>query len=316
MALRKTLRLRLPTKAKAFLALVAIFFPYVWVVVLVYQASVSGVSANSQVRLSTIQSTQPLRAVNHGDSAWNYNFASMPDGPLPSSDWKFENGNKVADYNNELETYTSRTTNVRVQDGNLIIEAKPEDLNGKHYTSARVNTKDLFDFTYGTFEADMMLPAGAGTWPAVWLLPTNSMYKASNFGIANNDPYAWALNGEIDFAESIGSLPGQNIPAAHSYNEIRAQPTYTPAFVTNAYAQYHRYGVIKTPDSITFTLDGVPYATRHRTSSSPLDWPYNQPYYVVLDLAVGGKWAGADGIDNSSAPWLLKVRSLSYTPLN
>jgi len=289
---------------------------YLLLLPLIRQAAVLAVDAghgNTSAEASTVVS--PIdRQVNHGETAWNRDFSAMPDGPLTHRDWNFENGNLVASYNNEAQTYTSRLSNVRVENGNLVIEAKPENLNGRHYTSARIDTKGSFDFTYGTLEVDMMLPAGNGTWPAAWLLPARNIYKPADFGIANNDHFAWSLNGEIDFVEAIGRIPGQNIPAAHSYNEIHAAPTYTPVQVSDPYGSYHRYGIIKTPTSITFTLDGVTYASRQKTSDSPLDWPYNQPYYLVINLALGGNWAGADGIDDATAPWLLKIRSVAYTP--
>jgi beta-glucanase (GH16 family) len=254
-------------------------------------------------------------STNVGASSWGYDFSKMANGPLTSSAWNFENGNKVANYNHEAQTYTTRQKNVRIDNGALVISAQREDLNGRHYTSARINTQGKFSFTYGTLEVDMMVPAGSGTWPAAWLLPENGIFQPSKYGISATDPFAWATNGEIDFAESIGSLPGQNIPAAHSYNEVHAAQTYTPAIVTNPYGTYHRYGVIKTPTSITFNLDGIAYASRHKTSNNPLDWPYDQPYYLILNLAIGGNWAGANGIDDSKSPWLLKVGNISYTPL-
>jgi beta-glucanase (GH16 family) len=130
-----------------------------------------------------------------------------------------------------------------------------------------------------------------------------------------NTPPKISASPRIDFAEQVGRLPGQNIPAAHSYHSrTSGAPQYTPAYITNPYGAYHRYGIIKTPDKITFTLDGRPYATRVRTGDSALDWPFNQRYYLILNLAVGGTWAGDDGIDNSQAPWQLKVKSISYQP--
>jgi beta-glucanase (GH16 family) len=282
------------------------------------QQNIKFPSLNHQSKLNSLvpnrQKSTPGIA-NHGQNPWIYNFADYPNGALSSDYWNFTTGAKDADYNNEAETYTSSQNNARIQDGVLVIEALPHKLNGKDYTSARVNTKDKFDFTYGTLEVNMMMPAGSGTWPAAWLLPVNNTYKTSSYGLAANDKYAWALNGEIDFAEAIGSLPGQNIPAAHSYDEVQAAPTYTPAYISNPYTEFHRYGVIKTPDRITFTIDGQPYATRQKTSNNPLDWPYDQPYYLILNLAVGGNWAGANGIDNSTAPWQLKIRSVTYSPL-
>jgi beta-glucanase (GH16 family) len=245
---------------------------------------------------------------------WSYNFANYPDGALPEGDWQFERGVTAANYHNELQAYTADTSNVRIENGMLVIEARPEDREGKHYTSARISSLDNFSFTYGTLEVDMMLPQGKGTWPAGWLMPRDPLYTPGAFGISPDDKLGWVLNGEIDFMESIGRLPGQNIPAVHSYNELQSTPSYTPAFVRDPYTKFHRYGVVKTPTKITFTIDGKPYATREKKSDNPLDWPYNQPYYLILNLAIGGDWAGSEGIDNSTAPWQLKVRSISYTP--
>jgi len=267
----------------------------------------------------TVQPTSGLvvkpKPAQHGATAWTYDFTNRPDGRLSRLDWNFETGSQAADYNGEAQAYTSNTQNVRIQDGTLIIEAKPQSQDGKQYTSGRVNTLSKFDFTYGTLEVDMKLPSGVGTWPAAWLLPADNKYKLADYAIPSSNPYAWALNGEIDFAEAVGYIPGQNIPAIHSYNEVQRAPTYTPGYVPTSTSEFHRYGVIKTPDSITFTIDGVPYNTRHKTSDNPLEWPYDQPYYLILDLAIGGKWAGAHGIDDTSAPWRLQVKDISYKPL-
>lgn len=254
-------------------------------------------------------------------TAWTYDFGALPNGPLPTKDWNFEKGTKVADYNNEAQVYTDRLQNVRVENGSLVIEAHKEKYADRDFTSARINTLKKFSFTYGTLEADVMLPRGSGTWPAIWLLSRYNIYNADDFGIAKNDNLRWAMNGEIDFLEAIGRIPKHNIPTTHSYNSRQKQGIWTPAEVEDAYTQYHRYGIIKTPDQITFTLDGQPYATRKKTSDDPMDWPFNQPYYLIVNLTIGGGWAvdtknfPSNGIDESKSPWQLKVRSLNYTPL-
>ena len=259
-----------------------------------------------------VSSPQAPNQNNPATKDWTYTFSNYANGALPKKDWRFEIGPEVADYNNELQTYTDKTSNVRIQDGLLVIEARKEALDGKKYTSARINTLGNFSFTYGTLEVDMMLPKGRGTWPAAWLMPSTNKYAPETFGIAKNDRLAWALNGEIDFAEAIGSIPGENLPAVHSYNELQRKPTYTPAHIKNPYTEFHRYGVIKTPDKITFTIDGVPYASREKQSDSPLEWPFDQPYYLILNLAIGGNWAGDHGIDDTMAPWQLKIKSITY----
>jgi len=162
----------------------------------------------------------------------------------------------------------------------------------------------------------MKLPKGTGTWPAAWLMPDTPKYTPDQYGIGKDAPKAWALNGEIDFMEAVGYIPNQIIPATHSYNSLSQGTIYTPGFIDDAYGTYHKYGVIKLKDSISFTIDGKVYATRTRSSTNPLDWPYDQPYYLILNLAIGGSWAGQKGIDNSSAPWTMSVKSISYLPLS
>lgn len=247
---------------------------------------------------------------------WVSDFTKLPNGTLSNSDWNYTIGTQVADINNEAQTYTDSSENVRIENSALVIEAKAEAKDGKAYTSARIDTNGKFSFTYGTLEVRMKLPSGTGTWPAAWLLPEKNIYSAADYGISSTDPLASQLNGEIDFMEAIGSLPGQNIPAAHSYNQLKTGVVYTPGFVTNPYSEYHTYGIVKTPTKITFTIDGVAYASRTKTSDSPLDWPYNQPYYLIINIALGGSWAGAQGIDATTAPWVLSVASINYTPLS
>jgi beta-glucanase (GH16 family) len=246
---------------------------------------------------------------------WVYSFGATRSHSLDPSIWETENGTETADYNNEQQTYTDRPENVRIEDGALVIEARAEQWNSRSYTSARINTRNAFSFTYGILEVDMKLPHGTGSWPAAWLMPSNDRYKQSNYSDVSDPSRVWALNGEIDFMEAVGYLPGQIIPATHSYNSLGRSATYTPGFVKDQYDTYHKYGVIKTPDSITFTIDGAPYASRVKMDDSPLEWPYNQPYYLILNLAIGGKWAGAQGIDQTVAPWKMSVRSISYKPL-
>jgi beta-glucanase (GH16 family) len=245
--------------------------------------------------------------------AFVYDFSTKENGALSTEDWNIEYGTSI-NYNGEQQFYSDSQENLRIEDGALIIQANHSSDARRPYTSARINTKDKFSFTYGTLEVDMKLPRGTGSWPAAWLMPQNDIYDIEDYDVTSSDPYAWVLNGEIDFMEAIGSLPGQVIPATHSYNEYQRAPSYTPAYVDDMYDSYHRYGIVKRPGSIAFTIDGIPYATREKTDADIKEWPFEQPYYLILNLAVGGVWAGEKGIDSSSMPWQLKVRSIRYTP--
>src|SRR5690606_30362872 len=124
-------------------------------------------------------------------------------------------------YNGEVQSYTSRPKNIRVENGKLIIEAHSEEHDGQPFTSARINTLGIFDFTYGTIEVTAALPYGVGTWPAAWLMPSNPRYDPRELGVPEGDRHEFAVNGEIDFLEAIGRHPGENIPGAHSYNQLK-----------------------------------------------------------------------------------------------
>lgn len=246
---------------------------------------------------------------------WLYDFSKLKDGPLPSEDWNFEDGVEASNYNGEAQAYTPRPKNVRIENGTLVIEAHAEKFLDKDYTSARINTLEKFEFTHGVIEVNMKTPRGVGTWPAAWLMPAHNIYNPDDFGISKDDTFRWAMNGEIDFAESIGAIPNENIPAAHSYNQFKRGTIYTPGYLDTPYDEFHTYGLIKESNKLTFTLDGAPYATREKLSDDPRDWPYEQPYYLILNLAIGGPWAGSKGIDTASAPWQMQVKSISYRGL-
>ena len=132
---------------------------------------------NRSINFATVDhSSQAIRPTEQNEKRqkhdssqpWTYNFSNLPDGPLNRREWNFQEGNAIADYNREEQTYTSRMQNIRIENGALVIEAKVEELNGKKYSSARIDTHGIFDFQYGTLEVEAILPEGVGTWPAAW----------------------------------------------------------------------------------------------------------------------------------------------------
>lgn len=255
---------------------------------------------------------------------WERDYTLMPNGPLSSEDWNFTTGTLVPGYNFEEQTYTSRAENARIENGALVIQARNENLDEREFTSARIDTRNEFAFMYGSLEITAMLPRGIGTWPAAWLLPSEPIYDPRELGVREGDRYEFAVNGEIDFLEAIGSIENENIPSAHRYNQRKVgDDAYTPGLINDAYGTFHRYGVIKSPGKIEFTLDGQVFASRQKDSEDPLDWPFEQNYYLILNLAMGGYWAGQDkdqfpphGIDTSmSDSWQYKIQKITYTPL-
>jgi beta-glucanase (GH16 family) len=195
--------------------------------------------------------------------------------------------------NGELENYTSRTSNVALDgQGDLAITARAEtnksstDGVTRQYTSGRLQTKGLFQFQYGALQARIQLPAGQGLWPAFWALGSNI------------DSVGWPACGEIDVMENLGNDPFTMYGSIHGPLTTNSNSQYgltaTEHSSTSLASGFHTYGVTWSPNSITFSLDGVAYVTRTPASlATNQAWSYNQPFYLLLNLAVGGTWPGA-----------------------
>ncbi|HVP53952.1 MAG TPA: glycoside hydrolase family 16 protein [Candidatus Eisenbacteria bacterium] len=191
--------------------------------------------------------------------------------------------------NNELEYYTTRPQNVQVKGGNLVITAIKEDYTGpdgvsRNYTSARMQTKGLFSQQYGKFEARVKVPKGQGMWPAFWMLGNNI------------DTAGWPACGEIDIMENIGKEPAMVHGTLHA-------PGYPGAGYSAAYTlpsgafsdDFHVFAVEWEPQQLRMYVDGTLYGTYTQSGSpAPTNWPFStQPFFMLLNLAVGGDWPGA-----------------------
>jgi beta-glucanase (GH16 family) len=190
--------------------------------------------------------------------------------------------------NNELETYTDRPANLQQQNGNLVITVRKEDLTGpdgipRHYTSGRLNTQNRFTQKYGRFEARIQLPTGKGIWPAFWLLGDN------------HETAPWPDCGEIDILESIGA-PDTMYSTLHGpgYSGRKGITTKFPVPTGESVnTAFHLYAVEWSPDDIKFFFDDHLIA-RHTPADLPPNtrWVYDHPFYILLNLAVGGYWPG------------------------
>jgi beta-glucanase (GH16 family) len=190
--------------------------------------------------------------------------------------------------NNELETYTNRTQNVHVQNGNLVITANKEKYTGtdgiaREYTSARIKTAGLFEQKYGRFEARIKIPQGQGMWPAFWMLGNNI------------DKAGWPACGEIDVMENIGKEP----PIAHGSMH---GPGYSgDKGLTGSYslpsgklaADFHIFAVEWEAAAVRFYVDGNLYETRTQADlPTGQGWVFDHPFFILLNVAVGGGWPG------------------------
>ena len=221
---------------------------------------------------------------------WSDDF-SGPDGSLPDpKKWTYDIGGDGWG-NQELEYYTMRPENARIEKGNLVITARKESFTGadgvtRDYTSARLKTLGLFAQSYGRFEARIKIPEGQGMWPAFWLLGQDI------------PSVGWPKCGEIDIMENIGKEPSKVHGSLHGPSTTGATSDMTVILSLptgqNLADDFHLYAVEWEPDIVRFYVDANLYAT-FRSSDWPAGgkWVFDHPFFIILNLAVGGGWPGA-----------------------
>ncbi|MFD2285125.1 family 16 glycosylhydrolase [Pedobacter petrophilus] len=210
--------------------------------------------------------------------------------------WSYDVGGKGWG-NNELQYYTDAdTSNAKVIKGNLNITALKVAKDKNEYTSARLVTKNKFDFKYGRIEVRAMLPKGRGLWPAIWALPTNWKYGD------------WPKSGEIDIMEHVGYEPDSIYGTVHTEKFNHMINTQVGKGVKiNPYDGYHVYAVEWFKDKIDFFIDDQKYLTFKNNGKGSAYWPFDQDFHLILNMAVGGNWGGKKGVDDSVFPATMKV---------
>ncbi|MGA3027626.1 MAG: family 16 glycosylhydrolase [Bryobacteraceae bacterium] len=201
--------------------------------------------------------------------------------------------------NDELEYYTDRIENARVEGGRLIVEARREEYKGRHYTSARLVTRGKREFLYGRMEVSAKLPAGAGTWPAIWLL-----------GVSRNEP--WPASGELDIMEHIGRNPGWIHASAHSqkYYWKKGNQKTGVTCIPDAQTAFHEYALEWYPDRVEYFVDNNKYLTVFNEGTGWEAWPFDRPEYLLLNVAMGGGWGGA--VDDSAVPTRMEIQYVRF----
>lgn len=217
---------------------------------------------------------------------WNDEFN---EGTEPGGEWWYETG-AGGWGNNELQNYVAGYQGTdqlaSVKDGILTITAKKI---GSTVYSIRMNTNK--SWKYGYFEARLKLPTGKGTWPAFWMMPKNFT--------------AWPADGEIDIMEEVGYRPNYVSSAIHctSYNHSIGTEKTKEVYLPSAQTEYHVYALEWTEDYIRTYVDGVElfYFANDKKGNKDT-WPFNAPFYLKLNLAWGGNWGGAQGVDEAALP--------------
>jgi beta-glucanase (GH16 family) len=229
---------------------------------------------------------------------WSDEF-NQPGSP-DTTKWGYDigAGNPDGWGNNELQFYTRDSKNVRVENGKLIVEARRDRQHGKPYTSARLVTRKKGDWLYGKIEVRAKLPYGKGTWPAIWMLSTDWRYGG------------WPESGEIDIMEHVGYDMGVVHGTIHTaaYNHVKQTQKEGTIAIASPEKDFHIYAIAWTSDKIEFLADGKIY---HTVVRDPKDdwtgWPFDQPFHLILNIAVGGNWGGRQGVDETIWPQRMEV---------
>ena len=228
---------------------------------------------------------QPVQSLPQ--RTWTLSWSDEFDGAAgispDTSKWKFDIGTGVNGWgNSELEYYTNRPSNAQLSgDGHLVITARRESYAGSGFTSARLKTQGLFSQKYGRFEARIKTPTGPGVWPAFWLLGDNI-----------ND-VSWPQCGEIDIMEQRGQQPAVTAGSVHGpgYSGANAK-TKSYALMEGRFdTDFHIYAIEWGPDYIDYFVDDYLYQ-RFLPNDLPGEWVFNQPFFIILNVAVGGNYVG------------------------
>lgn len=217
-----------------------------------------------------------------------FNYKGLPD----SSKWAYDIGDDGWG-NNEKQNYTYRNLkNARVNGKYLIIEAGKAA--GK-YTSARLITKGKAFWQYGKIEVKAKIPYGRGSWPAIWMLAENMRQ--------------WPDDGEIDIMEHVGFDPGCIHGSVHTkkYNHIKQTQKTDTIHVADVAAAFHLYTLRWDKEKIILSIDNRPYFQYANEHTGYDAWPFDNPMYLILNIAVGGNWGGKKGIDDKSFPWRMLI---------
>jgi PKD repeat protein len=204
---------------------------------------------------------------------WSDEF-DAPGSPNPAK-WGYDLG-AGGWGNNEVEFYTNRTDNAVVSDGTLKIILKKEDYQGSAFTSARLLSKGKFSFKYGRIDVRAKLPAGGGTWPAIWML-------GDNIGSAG-----WPACGEADIMEHVGNQLNRIFGTLHHPGHSGANGDGSSVMISNATTEFHVYSLVWSAETIKFLVDGIPFYTFGNNSTLP----FNQNFFIILNVAMGGNFGG------------------------
>lgn len=247
------------------------------------------------------------------DAKWKLVWADEFNGTaLDSSKWQFEVNGKGGG-NGEMQYYTDRPANLHLTNGHMVISANKENYQGpdgkKSYTSARITSKGKGDWKYGRFEARIKMPKGKGMWPAFWMMPTDSVYGT------------WAQSGELDIAEVIGDKPNIVYGTLHYGGKWPKNVHSGDKYILpggDFSDDFHVFTIEWKEGEIRWLVDGHLYQTQisWKTAAAPFPAPFDQKFYFIFNVAVGGSWPGKPN-ESTTFPQTMEVDWVrAYEPAN
>jgi beta-glucanase (GH16 family) len=223
--------------------------------------------------------------------SWTEEFST--DGLPDPAKWGYDIGGNGWG-NNELQYYTDGL-NASITGGILKITARKEVYSGKNYTSARMITKNKADWLYGRFEVRAKLPKGRGTWPAIWMLPTDWVYGG------------WPNSGEIDIMEHVGFDLNNVHFTLHAAAFYGANGKGSAKTIPGATDDFHVYRLDWASYGIRGYFDNEKVFEYLNPGAGSNTWPYDKKFHLLLNIAVGGNWGGAQGVDDTVFPAVMEV---------
>ena len=224
-----------------------------------------------------------------------FNYSGLPD----ESKWNYDTiGNSYGWGNNELQHYTAKEIKNVFSDGDILhIIALQDTIEGLNYTSARLTTKGKGDWLYGKVEVRAKVASGRGIWPAIWMLPTGREYGG------------WPRSGEIDIMEHVGYEPDSIFTTVHTetFNHIKNTQVGSSTYLPDGETKFKVYGIEWDEEKIDFFIDDHKVFTFTNTGKGVDEWPFDQKFHLILNVAVGGNWGGVEGVDNEIFPASMQI---------
>jgi beta-glucanase (GH16 family) len=239
--------------------------------------------------------TASLASAQTWNLVWSDEF-EVPGLPDPAK-WGYDVGGGGYG-NNELQYYTdARAENASVANGVLTIKAIKESFGGNNYTSARLVTANKGDWLYGKIEVRAKLPKGRGMWPAIWMLPTDWEYGG------------WPSSGELDLMENVGYDSTRIHSNIHTqaYNHTIGTNKGNNVTLTDPWYTWHTYRIEWFADSLAYYVDDTRIFSFKKEYTGFTTWPFDKRFHLILNIAVGGNWGGANGVDDSRFPQTMEV---------